>query len=105
MDSPTEAEPRLSLFVSEEQDGFRVYAPPLSLPRQLRPFFDRYGEAFPVPALDLADLERGLANRGLSVKSQTSALGGTSLSGAGESAAYLGRWLATAFASGVRPGS
>lgn len=104
MTDPVAPPSRLALFVSEERQGFRVYAALSTLPRALRPFFDSAGEAFPVPLLDLEELDRIAAARGAQIERRVATSGGVMLSAEGASAGQLSRWLATAFASGIRPG-
>ena len=99
---PSSPPPRLSLLVSPSAEGARIYAPPAQLPRSLRPFFNRHGEAFPVPLLDLDDLREVLGRRNARVEVQESPRGTVTLRAQGSEVVHLVRWLGTALQSGLR---
>jgi hypothetical protein len=91
----------LHLLCIREEDGWRVHARPGALPFYLKPFF-RKGEAFPVAEFDLNDLERFMGQRTAQYAAVSGRTGCVQLSANGESVPHLGKWLANAFASGIR---
>ncbi len=85
-----------------DAEAFRVHVSPLFIPSYLSSCFDRHREAYPV-FLDFEDLERQMARHSASYDKRVSVHGDVELTAVGRSAHVLGEWLATAFASGMRP--
>jgi hypothetical protein len=91
----------LSLFCSRGADGWRVDTIARWLPRYLREYFDR-GQAYPVQ-LDLDELERQMKACSLDYERRVSTLGDVELTAQGQAGVVLSEWLASMFATGVRP--
>jgi hypothetical protein len=94
----------LNLFCSLEGEAWRVHVRPGVLPPYLQNCFDEHCEAYPV-SLDFDDLSRHMQASGAAFEKRVSRLGGVEVLARGEAASALAVWLATAFASGVRPGT
>ena len=101
-----DARTTLNVFCVKEGAGdaeaFRVHISPLFIPSYLSSCFDRHHEAYPV-FLDLEDLERQMERHGAAYDKRISVHGDVELTAVGRAAHALGEWLATAFASGMRP--
>lgn len=81
-----------------------MHVRPGVLPRYLQHCFDEHGEAYPV-LLDFEDLSRHMEANGAAFEKRVTRLGGVELLARDDAASALAVWLATAFASGVRPGT
>jgi hypothetical protein len=92
----------LNVFCAQEGEAWRVYVLPTRLPRYLHQFFDRHGEAYPA-LLDFDDLDRFMTANGVQYEKRVARTGGVELTARGQSATFLAQWLATGFASGLRP--
>jgi hypothetical protein len=106
--TPPDPRTTLNLFCVKEAvgdaDAFRVHIGPLFIPSYLSSCFDRHREAYPV-FLDLEDLDRQMQRHGAAYDKRVSIHGDVELTASGRAAHVLGEWLATAFASGMRPSS
>lgn len=91
----------LSLFCTQQEEAWHLYAKPTWLPPYLRRCFDQHYEAFPV-YLDFEDLDRYMTKRGLGFEKHVTKRGDVELSASGSAAVELAVWLSAAFATGFR---
>jgi len=99
-DNASEENMLLNLLCTPEEEAWRLYARPTSMPVYLRRCFDEHYEAFPV-YLDLEDLDRHMNKRGLQFEKQTNTFGDVELTARGRAAMELAVWLSRMFASGI----
>ena len=91
----------LSLFCTQQEEAWHLYAKPTWMSAYLRRCFDVHYEAFPV-YLDFEDLDRYMAKRALSFDKHVTKRGDVELTAAGAAAVELAVWLSAAFATGFR---
>jgi hypothetical protein len=91
----------LSLFCTQQEEAWHLYAKPSWMPAYLRRCFDQHYEAFPV-YLDFEDLERYMAKRELAFEKHVTKRGDVELAATGPAAVELAVWLSAAFATGFR---
>lgn len=91
----------LSLFCTQQDEAWHLYAKPSWMPAYLRRCFDQHYEAFPV-YLDFEDLDRYMAKRALAFDKHVTKRGDVELTASGPAAVELAVWLSTAFATGFR---
>ena len=91
----------LSLFCTQQEEAWHLYAKPNWLPPYLKRCFDQHYEAFPV-YLDFEDLDRYMAKRALPFDKHVTRRGDVELTASGAAAVELAVWLSAAFATGFR---
>jgi hypothetical protein len=100
-DSTSEKGVVLSLFCTQQEEAWHLYAKPSWMPPYLRRCFDQHYEAFPV-YLDFEDLDRYMAKRALAFDKHVTTRGDVELTASGPAAVELAVWLSAAFATGFR---
>jgi hypothetical protein len=91
----------LNVYCARLGKAWLVHARPTGLPPYLGQCFDQYLEARAM-ALDFDDLDQFMLAHEAAYEKRMATTGGVELTARGEAAHVLGRWLATALASGVR---
>lgn len=91
----------ISLFCTQQDEAWHLYAKPSWMPAYLRRCFDQHYEAFPV-YLDFEDLDRYMAKRSLTFDKHVNKRGDVELAASGPAAVELAVWLSAAFATGFR---
>jgi hypothetical protein len=84
-DSTSEKGVVLSLFCTQQDEAWHLYAKPSWMPAYLRRCFDQHYEAFPV-YLDFEDLDRYMTKRGLPFDRHVTKRGDVELAASGATA-------------------